>query len=101
MLTLTSRKVHHEMIANAESLEALLHASFGRGFKYLSVPINDPSYNDSVQQGEKICVAASKCFIVSVHSDLKFNANSSGLDLLCPVRVQARTGEATLPSVGH
>jgi hypothetical protein len=85
MLTLTSRKVHHEMIANAESLEALLHSSFGRGFKYLSVPINDPSYNDSVQQGEKICVAASKCFIVGVHSELSFNANSSGLDLLCSI----------------
>lgn len=58
--------MHHEMIANAESLEALLHTAFGRGFKYLSVSINDPSYNDSVQQGEKICVAASKCFIVSL-----------------------------------
>lgn len=58
-----NRKVHHEMIANVESLEALLHASFGRGFKYLSVPINDPSYNDSIQQGERICVAASKSFI--------------------------------------
>lgn len=54
------------MIANAESLEALLHAAFGRGFKYLSVPINDPNYSDSVQQGEKFCVAASKSFIVSV-----------------------------------
>ncbi|KAF3049647.1 hypothetical protein E8E11_007647 [Didymella keratinophila] len=58
-----NRKVHHDMVANAESLEALLHTAFGRGFKYLSVPINDSSYNDSVQQGEKICVAASKCFI--------------------------------------
>ncbi|KAJ4402277.1 member of the karyopherin-beta [Didymella pomorum] len=58
-----NRKVHHNMIANAESLEALLHTAFGRGFKYLSVPINDRSYNDSVQQGEKICIAASKCFI--------------------------------------
>ncbi len=65
MLTSTSRKVHHEMIANAETLEALLHASFGRGFKYLSASINDPTYNDSVQQGEKICVAGSKSFIVS------------------------------------
>ncbi|KAJ4311563.1 member of the karyopherin-beta [Neodidymelliopsis sp. IMI 364377] len=58
-----NRKVHHEMIANAETVEALLHASFGRGFKYLSVPINGAEYNQSVQQGEKICVAASKCFI--------------------------------------
>ncbi|KAJ4363307.1 member of the karyopherin-beta [Ascochyta clinopodiicola] len=61
--TSPNRKVHHDMIANAESLEALLHASFGRGFKYLSIPINDTSYNESLQQGEKICIAASKCFI--------------------------------------
>ncbi|KZM19516.1 hypothetical protein ST47_g9340 [Ascochyta rabiei] len=61
--TSPNRKVHHDMIANAESLEALLHASFGRGFKYLSIPINDTSYSESLQQGEKICVAASKCFI--------------------------------------
>ena len=70
------------MIANAESLEALLHASFGRGFKYLSVPINDPSYNDSVQQGEKICIAASKCFIVSSLELVMFKADYEGLDLL-------------------
>jgi hypothetical protein len=61
---LASRNVHERMIANAESIEALLHVSFGRGFKFLSVPINDNSYNQSVQQGEKICVASSKCFIV-------------------------------------
>lgn len=75
------------MIANAESLEALLHTAFGRGFKYLSVPINDPSYSDSVQQGEKICVAASKCFIVS-HSRLtEVKTNLPGLDLLRAIRV--------------
>lgn len=79
---MSSRKVHHEMIANAESLEALLHASFGRGFKYLSVPINDPSYNESVQQGEKICVATSKCFIVSLSKPFMFEADYEGLDLL-------------------
>lgn len=89
VLTSVSRKVHHEMIANAESLEALLHASFGRGFKYLSVPINDSSYNVAVQQGEKICVAASKCFIVSSDMMTKVKANISGLDLLCADGVQA------------
>lgn len=75
------------MIANAESLEALLHASFGRGFKHLSVPINNPNYSDSVQQGEKICVAASKCFIVSLLKLEMFVADYEGLDLLCTIRV--------------
>jgi hypothetical protein len=70
------------MIANAETLEALLHASFGRGFKYLSVPINDPSYDESVQQGEKICVATSKCFIVSLSEQVTLEADDKGLDLL-------------------
>jgi hypothetical protein len=54
------------MIANAESIEVLLHVSFGRGFKWLSVPINDSDYTQSVQLGEKICLAAMKCFIVSL-----------------------------------
>lgn len=75
------------MIANAESLEALLHTAFGRGFKYLSVPINDPSYNESVQQGEKICIAASKCFIVSICVRVKSKANLVGVDLLRAIRV--------------
>lgn len=100
-LTLASRKVHHEMIANAESLEALLHASFGRGFKYLSIPINDASYNEAVQQGEKICVAASKCFIVSPNTVNGVVADVLGLDLLCTNRVQARAREAALSSIGH
>lgn len=84
------------MIANAESLEALLHASFGRGFKYLSVPINDPKYNDSVQQGEKICIAASKSFIVSMLVLVDFAADILGLDFLCTVRVQACARKAEL-----
>jgi hypothetical protein len=53
------------MVAQAESIEVLLHVSLGRGIKWLSVPINDPDYGEAVQQGEKICVAALKCFIVS------------------------------------
>ncbi|KAH7087761.1 armadillo-type protein, partial [Paraphoma chrysanthemicola] len=57
-----SRTPHERMIANVESIEVLLQVSFGRGFKWLSVPINDPDYNESVQLGEKICVAALKCF---------------------------------------
>ena len=101
VLTSVSRKVHHDMIANAESLEALLHTSFGRGFKYLSVPINDVSYNDSVQQGEKICIAASKCFIVSFCMLMKIEADFVGLDLLCAIRVQACTGETALPPICH
>jgi hypothetical protein len=60
-----SRKPHERMVAQAESIEVLLHVSLGRGIKRLSIPINDPSYGDSVQLGEKICVAALKCFIVS------------------------------------
>ena len=59
-----SRKPHERMIANAESVEVLLQVSFGRGIKWLSVPINDPNYAQSVQLGEKICVAALKCFTV-------------------------------------
>ncbi|KAJ5061328.1 armadillo-type protein [Bipolaris maydis] len=46
------RKPHERMAANVESVEILLHVSFGRGIKWLS----------SVQQGEKICIAALKCF---------------------------------------
>jgi hypothetical protein len=52
------------MVAQAESIEVLLHVSFGRGFKWLSAPIEDPNYGEAVQQGEKICLAALKCFIV-------------------------------------
>ena len=54
------------MIANAESIEVLLHVSFARGIKFLSVPISDPSYAHSVKLGEDICMAALKCFTVSV-----------------------------------
>ena len=60
-----SRKPHERMIAQAESIEVILHVAFGRGIKWLSVPINDPNFAEAVQQGEKICVAALKCFIVS------------------------------------
>lgn len=73
------------MIANAESLEALLHASFGRGFKYLSVPINDARYNESVQHGERICIATSKCFIVRLRTTISLKANVLGLDILCSI----------------
>jgi hypothetical protein len=61
---LPDRKPHERMIANVETTEAILHVAFGRGFKYLSVPIDDPKYGESVQFGERICIAASKCFIV-------------------------------------
>jgi hypothetical protein len=53
------------MIAIVESIEILLHVSFGRGIKWLSIAINDPNYTESVQLGEKICAAALKCFTVS------------------------------------
>lgn len=53
------------MVAQAERIEVLLHVSFGRGIKWLSASIGDPNHGDSVQQGEKICLAALKCFIVS------------------------------------
>jgi hypothetical protein len=53
------------MIAIVESIEVLLHVSFGRGIKLLSIAINDPNYAESVQLGENICVAALKCFTVS------------------------------------
>ncbi|KAJ4367041.1 member of the karyopherin-beta [Neocucurbitaria cava] len=59
---LPNRKPHERMIANVETVEALLQVSFGRGIKWLSAPINDPNYAQSVQFGEKICVAALKCF---------------------------------------
>ncbi|KAJ6198457.1 LOW QUALITY PROTEIN: armadillo-type protein [Bipolaris maydis] len=49
------RKPHERMAANVESVEILLHVSFGRA-------IDDPNYAQSVQQGEKICIAALKCF---------------------------------------
>ncbi|KAL6164616.1 member of the karyopherin-beta [Exserohilum turcicum] len=56
------RKPHDRMAANVESVEILLHVSFSRGIKWLSTSIDDPNYTDSVQQGEKICIAALKCF---------------------------------------
>ncbi|KAH8733137.1 armadillo-type protein [Phaeosphaeriaceae sp. PMI808] len=60
---LPNQKPRERMIENAESIEVLLHVSFGRGIKWLSTSINDPNYAESVQLGEKICVAALKCFI--------------------------------------
>jgi hypothetical protein len=72
------------MVAQAEDIEVLLHVSFGRGIKWLSVLINDSNYGDTVQQGEKICLAALKCFIVSVIQVLlEASANSTGLGVLC------------------
>ncbi|KAH7348156.1 armadillo-type protein [Pyrenochaeta sp. MPI-SDFR-AT-0127] len=59
---LPNRKPHERMISNTESIEVLLHVSFGRGIKWLSIPINDLDYAQSVQLGEKICMAALKCF---------------------------------------
>ncbi|KAI4654642.1 uncharacterized protein J4E79_008516 [Alternaria viburni] len=56
------RKSQERMVANVESVEILLHVSFGRGIKWLSISIDDPNYAQSVQQGEKICIAALKCF---------------------------------------
>jgi hypothetical protein len=58
------------MVAQAESIEILLHVSFGRGIKWLSAQINDPNYEAAVQLGEKICVAALKCYVVSVSQSL-------------------------------
>ncbi|KAF1915474.1 armadillo-type protein [Ampelomyces quisqualis] len=57
------RKSHERMVAQAESIEILLHVSFGRGIKWLSAQINDPNYGKAVQSGEKICVAALKCYV--------------------------------------
>lgn len=59
-----SRKPHERMIQNVENIEVLLQVSFGRGIKWLSAPINDPNYTQSVEFGEKICMAALKCFTV-------------------------------------
>jgi hypothetical protein len=64
MLILPSRKPHQRMVANVESIEILLHVTFGRGIKRLSIAIDDPNYAQSVQQGERLCVAALKCFTV-------------------------------------
>ena len=61
------------MIANVESMEVLLQVSFGRGIKYLSTPIKDPHYDRLIQLGEKLCVAALKCFIVCVENRCNFS----------------------------
>jgi hypothetical protein len=79
------------MVAQAESIEVLLHVSLGRGIKRLSIPIDDPSYGDSVQLGEKICVAALKCFIVSLVRSPQEIANSSGVGILCSSRISGCT----------
>ncbi|KAF2008848.1 ARM repeat-containing protein [Aaosphaeria arxii CBS 175.79] len=52
------RTPHKRMIANAESIEALLQVSFGRGIKYFSTPEKE----ESMFHGEKLCVASLKCF---------------------------------------
>ncbi|KAF2184720.1 ARM repeat-containing protein [Zopfia rhizophila CBS 207.26] len=59
----TDRTFHERMIANVESIEALLQVSFVRGFKFLSASVDDPRYDQLLQHGEKICVASLKCFI--------------------------------------
>ncbi|KAF2272321.1 ARM repeat-containing protein [Westerdykella ornata] len=50
------RKPHERMIANVESIEALLQVSFLRGIKYLS------GRDASIQIGGKIANASLKCF---------------------------------------
>jgi hypothetical protein len=66
------------MVSNVDSLEVLLHVSFGRGFKWLSVSIDDPNYAHSVQQGEKICVAALKCFTVRIYLSHSYRGKKGG-----------------------
>ncbi|CAA9958194.1 importin 13 [Pyrenophora teres f. maculata] len=56
------RKPQERMMANIESVETLLQVAFGRGIEWLSASIGDVNHAQSVQQGEKICVAALKCF---------------------------------------
>jgi hypothetical protein len=92
-----SRKPHERMIANAQSIEVLLHVSFGRGFKWLSVPIDDANYAESVQIGEKMCVAAMKCFIVSRRINLDTVSNVSGLGILRSSRVSRRSRKTAVP----
>lgn len=77
-----SRKPHERMIANVQSVEALLQVAFGRGIKWLSAPIDDANYSGSVQFGEKICIASLKCFTVSLPRLFQSCANKSGLDIL-------------------
>ncbi|KAF2715077.1 ARM repeat-containing protein [Pleomassaria siparia CBS 279.74] len=57
------RTPHQRMIANVETMEGLLLESFGRGVKYLSTINTDPLYDRLLLFGEKLCVAALKCFI--------------------------------------
>lgn len=50
------------MVSNIDSVEVLLHVSFGRGIEKLAATSNDPNYPTVTEQGEKICVAALKAF---------------------------------------
>jgi hypothetical protein len=57
-----NRTPHERMIANVESIEILLQVAFSRGIKYLSIPPNEASHEQSLPLGEKLCVAALKCY---------------------------------------
>ncbi|KAL6704582.1 member of the karyopherin-beta [Coniothyrium glycines] len=67
-------KPHQRMIANVGSIELLLQVAFVRGIERLSAPLNDPAR----EQGEKMCVAALKCFtgwIFYAQSEIRDNSD--------------------------
>jgi len=71
LLTRSSRTPHSRMIANVESIEILLQVAFGRGIKYLSTSPDDATHEQSSHLGEKLCVAALKCYSVRLNLTLK------------------------------
>jgi hypothetical protein len=54
------------MTINTQSTEVLLQVSFGRGIQYLSTPPDNPDRERLSQLGERLCVAALECHLVSV-----------------------------------
>jgi len=83
---------HERIIANVESVEIVLHVSFGRGIKYLSKPTTDSDYSESVQLGEKLCIAALQCFMGWIfYAQTEFSESSGKLQNLRSVSELALT----------
>jgi hypothetical protein len=82
----SSRGPHERLIENVESMEVLLHVSFGRAIKYLSTPEKGTDEAQALQLGEKIAAVSLKCFTVRrPHQSFNYSLTMPGLDLLCSV----------------
>lgn len=60
-----SRPMFDRVLANIQDVEVLLQVSLGRGIRWLSTPDDN---QDLQSEGESLCSASLKCFVVSVFS---------------------------------